>query len=52
MKIKKLTLQTIELEKMKAFYTKHLGFIICGENPNGFQIRVGTSILEFTSEKW
>ncbi|MCM3757558.1 hypothetical protein M3197_08650 [Sporosarcina aquimarina] len=51
MEIKLLTLQTTELEKMKAFYTQHLGFIICGENTNGFQIRVGSSILEFTNEK-
>lgn len=51
MEIKLLTLQTTKLEEMKAFYTEHLGFTICGENPNGFQIRVGTSTLEFTNEK-
>ncbi|MGN7410185.1 VOC family protein [Sporosarcina sp. SAFN-010] len=51
MEIKVLTLQTTKLEMLKEFYTQHLGFIICGENPNGFQIRVGTSVLEFTNEK-
>ena len=51
MEIKLLTLQTKKLEMMKEFYTQQLGFSICGENPNGFQIQVGTSILEFTSEK-
>ena len=51
MEIKLLTLQTNKLETMKEFYTQHLGFSICGENPNGFQIQVGTSILEFTNEK-
>ncbi|WP_039044260.1 VOC family protein [Sporosarcina sp. ZBG7A] len=51
MEIKVLTLQTTKLEMLKEFYTQHLGFKICGENPNGFQIRVGTSVLEFTNEK-
>ena len=51
MEIKLLTLQTNKLEMMKEFYTQHLGFSICGENQNGFQIQVGTSILEFTNEK-
>jgi len=51
MEIKLLTLQTNKLEMMKEFYTQHLGFSICGENPNAFQIQVGTSILEFTNEK-
>ena len=50
MEIKLLTLQTNKLETMKEFYTQHLGFSICGESPNGFQIQVGTSILEFTNE--
>lgn len=27
-----------------------LGFSLCGESPNNFQIQVGTSILEFTNE--
>lgn len=51
MEIKLLTLQTNKLEMMKEFYTQHLGFSICGENPTGFQIQVGTSILEFTNER-
>lgn len=50
MEIKLLTLQTNELEIMKEFYTQHLGFSICGEGLNAFQIEVGTSILEFTHE--
>ena len=50
MEIKLLTLQTDELEIMKEFYTEHLGFSICGESPNRFQIQVGTSIIEFTNE--
>ena len=51
MEIKLLTLQTNKLEMMKEFYTQHLGFSICEENLNGFQIQVGTSILEFTNKK-
>lgn len=51
MEIKLLTLQTKKLKMMKEFYTQQLGFSICGENQNGFQIQVGTSILEFTNEK-
>ena len=50
MEIKLLTLQTNKLEIMKEFYTQHLGFSLCGESPNSFQIQVGTSILEFTNE--
>lgn len=50
MEIKLLRLQTNELEIMKEFYTQHLGFSICGERLNAFQIQVGTSILEFTNE--
>lgn len=49
--IKLLTLQTNKLEIMKEFYGNTLGFSICGGNSNNFQIRVGTSILEFTNEK-
>ncbi len=37
-KIKLLTL-------CEEFYTQYLGFTICGENPIGFHIRVGTSAL-------
>ena len=51
MEIKLLTLQTNRIEMMKEFYTQHLGFSLCGENPNGFHIQIGTSILEFTNEK-
>ena len=51
MEIKLLTLQTNKLEMMKEFYAQQLGFSICGENPNRFQIQIGTSILEFTNEK-
>ena len=51
MEIKLLTLQTNKLEMMKDFYTRTLGFSICGENPTGFQVRVGTSILEFTNDE-
>lgn len=50
MEIKLLTLQTNELEIMKGFYTQSLGFSICEERLNAFQIQVGTSILEFTNE--
>ena len=50
MEIKLLTLQTNHLEMMKEFYTLNLGFSIINESPNGFQIQVGTSILEFTNE--
>ncbi|MFS0647541.1 VOC family protein [Siminovitchia sp. 179-K 8D1 HS] len=50
MEIKLLTLQTDQLEKMKEFYTQYLGFSLCGESPNSFQIQAGTSILEFTNE--
>lgn len=50
MEIKLLTLQTNELEIMKGFYTQYLGFSICEERLNAFQIQVGTSILEFTNE--
>ena len=47
MEIKLLTLQTKKIKMMKEFYTQQLGFSICEENQNGFQIQVGTSILEF-----
>lgn len=50
MEIKLLTLQTNKLEAMKEFYTQQLGFSLCGESPNRFQIQVGTSILEFKNE--
>lgn len=50
MEIKLLKLQTNELEIMKDFYKRNLGFSILNESPNGFQIQVGTSILEFTNE--
>ena len=50
MEIKLLTLQTHKLEIMKEFYARHLGFSICEERPNRFQLQVGTSMLEFTNE--
>ena len=34
----------------KSVYREQLGFSICGESPNRFQIQVGTSIIEFTNE--
>ena len=49
MEIKLLTLQTKELEMMKEFYTQYLGFSICRESQNSFQIQIGTSTLEFTN---
>src|SRR5690625_57232 len=51
MEIKLLTLQTNKLEVTKEFYTQQLGFSLCGESPNRFQIQVGKSILEFTNDK-
>lgn len=51
MEIKLLTLQTNKLEIMKEFYTQQLGFSLCGESSNQFQIQAGKSILEFTNEK-
>lgn len=50
MEIKLLKLQTDKLEEMKEFYTKSLGFFLCGKSPNHIQIQVGTSILEFNNE--
>ncbi|MBD8003491.1 VOC family protein [Bacillus norwichensis] len=50
MEIKLLMLQSAQLETMKEFYVECLGFALCGESPNSFQIQVGTSILEFTDE--
>ena len=50
MEIKLLTLQTNKLEMMKEFYTQNLGFPLLNESRNGFQLQVGTSILEFTDE--
>lgn len=50
MEIKLLTLQTTQLKTMKEFYTECLGFALHGESPYGFQIQVGTSILEFTNK--
>ena len=51
MEIKLLTLQTNKLEVMKEFYAQQLGFSLCGESSNHFQIQVGKSILEFTNER-
>lgn len=51
MEIKLLTLQTNKLEVMKEFYTQQLGFSLCGEGPNHFQVQVGKSLLEFTNDK-
>lgn len=51
MEIKLLTLQTNKIEVMKEFYTQQLGFSLCSENSNHFQMQVGKSILEFTNEK-
>ena len=51
MEIKLLTLQTNKLEVTKEFYTQQLGFSLCGESPNRFQIHVGKSILEFSNDK-
>ena len=50
MEIKRLTLQTDKLEIMKEFYTQCLGFSLYGESQESFQIRVGTSVLEFTDK--
>ncbi|WP_172954382.1 VOC family protein [Solibacillus sp. R5-41] len=49
MEIKLLTLQTDKLQSMKEFYTKHLGFSLCGDSPKSFRIQVGKSMLEFTN---
>lgn len=51
MEIKLLTLQTNKIEVMKEFYTQQLGFSLCSENSNHFQMQVGKSILEFTNEE-
>lgn len=51
MEIKKLTLQTHNLNVMREFYVQHLGFPLRGEGPHGFQIQAGPSILEFTNEE-
>ncbi|HEY4544081.1 MAG TPA: VOC family protein, partial [Tissierellaceae bacterium] len=50
MEIRLLKLQTNKLKEMKEFYTENLGFTLCDESPNHFQIKVGTSILEFSNE--
>ncbi|MFF2176274.1 VOC family protein [Lysinibacillus sp. NPDC058147] len=49
MEIKSLTLQTDNLQTMKEFYIKKLGFPMIAETRDSFQIQTGTSILKFTN---
>ena len=50
MEIQRLTLQTDQLKIMKDFYTQGLGFSLHGESQESFQIKTGTSVLEFTDQ--
>ncbi|WP_284140257.1 MULTISPECIES: VOC family protein [unclassified Virgibacillus] len=50
MEIELLTLHTSQLEEMKQFYTKQLGFSLFSEDATHFRIKVGSSLLEFTNE--
>ncbi len=50
MEIKRLTLQTDELDRLKEFYTQCLGFPLYDESRESFQIKAGTSVLEFTEK--
>jgi len=50
MEIQRLTLQTDQLKIMKDFYTQGLGFSLHGESQESFQIKAGTSVLEFTDQ--
>ncbi|WP_161497149.1 VOC family protein [Pradoshia eiseniae] len=50
MEIKKLTLQTDKLHTLKYFYTKVLGFSLDDEHHDRFQIKAGSSIIEFTDK--
>ena len=50
MEIKKLTLQTDKLNIMKYFYTHVLEFPLYGEHHDRFQIKAGSSIIEFTDK--
>ena len=50
MEIKKLTLQTDKLNIMKYFYTQVLAFPLYDEHHDCFQIKAGSSIIEFTDK--
>lgn len=50
MEIQRLTLHTDQLKIMKDFYTRGLGFSLHGESQESFQIKAGTSVLEFTDK--
>ena len=50
MEIKKLTLQTDKLNIMKYFYTQVLAFPLYDEHHDRFQIKAGSSIIEFTDK--
>ena len=50
MEIKRLTLQTDKLHTLKYFYTQVLGFSLDDEHHDRFQIKAGSSIIEFTDK--
>ena len=50
MEINLLSIQTSQLAVMKEFYTGQLGFSLVSESMNRFQIKTGTSLIEFTDE--
>ncbi|MBD7909667.1 hypothetical protein [Sporosarcina gallistercoris] len=50
MEIKQVTLQTINIEEMKHFYTVTLGLDLVEENEDKFCVAVGSSKLEFTRD--
>ena len=49
MEIRRITLKTKDVEKMKFFYTETLGMTLSKECRESFQVSVGSSQLEFTS---
>ncbi|MBM7602721.1 catechol-2,3-dioxygenase [Metabacillus crassostreae] len=51
MEIKSMTLQTTKLTEMKDFYINKLGFNLTEESDNSFRLAVGSSELEFTSNR-
>lgn len=51
MEIKRLTLQTRDVDEMCKFYVKILGFPLLSQDEKHFRIKIGLSELTFTSEK-
>lgn len=49
MKIRRVTLKTKDLDKMKIFYTEILGMPLSKECQESFQVSIGSSQLKFTS---